>query len=159
MTRRPASLARWWGAAAIGLAGLAAAQPPAQTPAQPPAAEDTLAAIMAFDTDGDGRLTALELPARFQGIRNRADPDRRGFATRDELRAALRAQAADVGGRGFRGPDPGMLVEMLLRFDADGDGRLARDELAAAAAVLAGPGGPPPAAPVPPPAGDRRAPQ
>jgi Ca2+-binding EF-hand superfamily protein len=155
MLRPSPSLARWWGAVAIGFAGIAVAQPPAP--------EETLEAIMAFDADGDGRLTALELPARFQRIRNRADADRRGFATRDGLLAALRSRDEEGrsrdGGVGFRGPDPGMLVEMLLRFDADGDGRLSRDELAAAAAVLVGPGGPPSAAPVAPPPGERRAPQ
>lgn len=50
--------------------------------------------MMAFDKNGDGKLSAEELPERMRGIVARADTDKDGFASRDELTKALASQGA-----------------------------------------------------------------
>ena len=49
---------------------------------------------MAFDANGDGKLSKAELPERFQGIFDRADENNDGFLTADEIRKVAAAQAA-----------------------------------------------------------------
>jgi len=115
------------------------------------AAEEMVARLMEFDENKDGKVSAAELPARMQGILTRADTDKDGFANRDELLAAARAQGQGEGrreggrgegerggDRGFRGGDPAAFVERMFQFDADKDGRLSREELTAMAAQLPG---------------------
>ena len=50
--------------------------------------------MMAFDKNGDGKLSTEELPERMRGIVARADTDKDGFASRDELTKALAVQSA-----------------------------------------------------------------
>ena len=56
--------------------------------------------MMAFDKNGDGKLSAEELPERMRGVVARADANKDGFATRDELTKALAAQGAGRPGGG-----------------------------------------------------------
>ena len=118
--------------------------------------EDTVKALMAFDANGDGKLSRSELPERFQGIFDRGDEDKDGFLTADEIRKVAAAQAAPAGpggrGEGPRGEinfirmDPILAAvdsngdgiisageirnapESIRKLDKDGDGRVTRDE-------------------------------
>src|SRR5580693_7913060 len=67
--------------------------------------EDTVKTLMAFDANGDGKLSRSELPERFQGIFDRADLNKDGFLTPDEIRkmAAAQAPPPEPEGRGGRG--------------------------------------------------------
>ena len=47
--------------------------------------EDLADTFMAFDTDGDGRLLRAEVPQRWWGIFERADSNRDGILTREEI--------------------------------------------------------------------------
>ena len=92
-----------------------AAHPAALDPA---ALHDHLFAEL--DADGDGALTASELHAHHREMFARADRDHDGRLARAELQAAP-----------FPGP---MLADHLDQLDADGDGALTHDEIAAAMA-------------------------
>ena len=67
--------------------------------------EDTVKTLMAFDANGDGKLSRSELPERFQGLFDRADLNKDGFLTPDEIRkmAAAQAPPPEPEGRGGRG--------------------------------------------------------
>ena len=126
------------------------------------AAEELVTRFVEYGENHDGKVSAAELPARMQGILMRADADKDGCATRDELLAMARTQSqgdgrreggrAD-GGRGergeidraFRGGNAAALIDRMIQdFDVDTDGKLSRDELARfASQVPMGSGGPP----------------
>lgn len=63
---------------------------------------EAVARLMANDKNGDGKLSADEMPERMKGIVARADADKDGFATKEEITQALNAQG---GGRGPGGPE------------------------------------------------------
>ncbi len=95
------------------------------------------------DKDKDGKLSKAEVPERMQGIFTRADADKDGFATKEELLKGM----AEGGGRGFGGGagpggpgggvggppggfgNPGAFLDRMFEFDADKDGKLSREEL------------------------------
>jgi hypothetical protein len=114
-----------------------------EPPAAPPTADDLAATLMAFDRNHDGKLTKDEVPARFQGLFERADANHDGVLTADEIKAAAASQPqpADGGGGGGRrgeggregGPPRDPLFSAL---DLNGDGTLSADEIAAAPASL-----------------------
>lgn len=121
---------------------------------------ELVARLMEQDKNGDGKLSKDELPERMQRILERADTNRDGFATLDELNKMANDSAGrggegrggegrgrpegrgegrmGEGGRGGMGMfgNPVAFVERLFELDADKDGKLSRDELAKIADVL-----------------------
>jgi Ca2+-binding EF-hand superfamily protein len=99
--------------------------------------------LMAFDANGDGKLSRSELPERFQGLFTRGDTNGDGFLTPDEIRKMAAAQAPPPesvrpGGRGPEGrPGEGPRGNMnfirmdpiLAAIDSNGDGILSADEI------------------------------
>ena len=59
-----------------------------------PTTDDMVKTLMAFDKNGDGQLTRDELPERMQGLFDRADADKNGVLTADEIRKSAQAAAA-----------------------------------------------------------------
>jgi hypothetical protein len=63
------------------------------------APDDLADTLMAFDRNTDGRLERTEVPERFQGLFDRADANKDGVLTRDELRQSA-ASNEDARGEG-----------------------------------------------------------
>ena len=110
--------------------------------------EENVKTLMAFDANADGKLAKAELPERMQGIFDRADENKDGFLTADEIRKFASAQAgngqsAGPGGRGDRegGPREGFgramnfirMDPVLAAIDTNSDGTLSAEELRTAA--------------------------
>jgi Ca2+-binding EF-hand superfamily protein len=116
--------------------------------------EETVKTLMAFDANGDGKLSRSELPERFQGIFDRGDENHDGFLTPDEIRKVATAQAAPPesagpgrggreggreGGRGEGGRGPTNFIRMdpvLAAIDTDGDGVLSPEEIRKSPAAI-----------------------
>lgn len=100
---------------------------------------ETVSMLMSFDENGDGKLSRSELPERFQGIFDRADENKDGFLTPEEIRKTLAAQAAppDSPRQGGRGGRDGRRGEMnfirmdpvLAAIDTNGDGIISAEEI------------------------------
>jgi Ca2+-binding EF-hand superfamily protein len=115
-----------------------------------PSADEMVKMLMAFDKNGDGQLTRDEVPERMAGLFDRADADKNGILTVEEIRKAAQATAAPARGRGERpegfrggrgGPEGGppsfmRLDPILAALDTNGDGEISAEELAAAASAL-----------------------
>ncbi len=114
-----------------------------------PTADDMVKALMAFDKNGDGQLTRDELPERMQGLFDRADSDKNGILTADEIRKSAQATAGPAargGGEGRRGegreggrgegPRFMRLDPILAALDTDSDGEISAAEIAAAPTAL-----------------------
>jgi Ca2+-binding EF-hand superfamily protein len=108
-----------------------------------PASDDDLTeTLMAFDRNGDGKLTRAEVPERFQGIFDRADANKDGELTPAELKQSAATQtpsSTPERGRGDgegrregrearRGGPFGGVDPLLAAIDRNGDGRLSADE-------------------------------
>lgn len=77
--------------------------------------EELVTRLMQFDKNGDGKLAKDELPERMQGLLDRADTDKDGFLSKDEIR-----KSAESRGRGGEGRPRG---ERSDRRDEDGGQR------------------------------------
>jgi hypothetical protein len=89
----------------FGLLTFAAAQQPKDGKAPPPASKDLVARMMAFDKNKDGKLSKDEITdRRLLRLFDRADADKDGVVTKEEL-TALAAHMAedDTAGGGRRG--------------------------------------------------------
>ena len=109
--------------------------------------------LMSFDKNGDGKLTRAEVPERMQGLFDRADADKDGALSADELKQSAAAQSRPSRRDGWRGRqsrragrrrtsrrtrgegeagDP-----LVLALDTNKDGAIAADEIAGAVRSLA----------------------
>ena len=101
---------------------------------------EMLKRLMQMDEDGDGKLSNKEIPERLQGFLERADQNKDGFATRDEL-AVLAARVAGFNGNspaarqggataGTQLRDPKQaFARMFEQRDLNKDGKLSADEM------------------------------
>lgn len=90
--------------------------------------EQTVKWIMAFDANGDGKVSRAELPERLKSMIDRADTDKDGFLSPEEIRVKAFADL-DVP------PDPRPdLVTAAL--DLNHDGVISADEIAQAPVSL-----------------------
>ena len=101
--------------------------------------------IMQNDKNGDGKLTAREIPDHLKPMLDGADQDGDRKIDRAELTAALENMRnrfpggpGPWGPGGFQGPggqafDPDQMTGQLMQNDRNGDGRLTADELPPAA--------------------------
>jgi Ca2+-binding EF-hand superfamily protein len=74
------------------------------------AAPDTntiLGRFMVFDENKDGKLSREELPQRLHSLLTRADVNKDGVATQEEITALLKKEAAGAGQGGTRGGERG----------------------------------------------------
>jgi Ca2+-binding EF-hand superfamily protein len=113
-----------------------------------PSADDLVNTLMAFDKNGDKKLSKEEVPERMQGLFARADADHDGVLTADEIRKSAQSTSAPAGGgeregrvegRGGRGGEPPNFMKIdpiFAAVDADGDGEISAAELANAPAAL-----------------------
>jgi Ca2+-binding EF-hand superfamily protein len=108
--------------------------------ASAPAADEMVKTLMAFDKNGDGKLTRDELPERMQGLFDRADTDKDGVLTGEEIRKAAQAAGAPASREreGRRGSDRSFfrLDPILAALDTNGDSEISAAEIAAAPTAL-----------------------
>ncbi len=98
--------------------------------------DETVKRLMAYDANGDGKLTKAELPERMQGIFDRADENHDGVLTGAEIRKYAAAQAPPPQserreGREGRGGQMNFIRmdPVLAAIDANGDGVISAEEL------------------------------
>ncbi|SNT19180.1 Ca2+-binding protein, EF-hand superfamily [Granulicella rosea] len=94
-----------------------------------------VARLMVLDKNGDGVLTADELPERLGGMMARLDANHDGRITPDEVRASATKQGGPAGRR-LTGAGATRMDPVLNAIDADHDGVLSAAEIANAAAAL-----------------------
>ncbi len=105
-------------------------------PGRPPAEDDMLKTLMAFDKDGDGKLSKAELPERMQGMLARGDKDGDGFLTTAELQAMTRPRQQEGENHGPRGGGMMRMDPVLAAIDADKNGIISAAELKNAVTAL-----------------------
>jgi len=96
-----------------------------------PGADRVKALIAEMDADGDGTITAGEVPEKHQAVFSklleRADRDEDGQLDRREMAYSGRILAMLTGGGGKRGAAAAMMI--FQRLDANGDGKLEESEV------------------------------
>src|SRR5262249_4297625 len=103
--------------ACLAAVSLATAQRPEGAARKSAAGGDLTAGMMRFDKDGDGKLTREEVTdARLRRLFDRADADKDGVVTKDELNALAAREPAGGGGFGPPGGPGG--------FGPPGGGRM-----------------------------------
>jgi collagen type III alpha len=95
--------------------------------------------LMQADANGDGKISKEEAPERLAANFDAADQNGDGFWDKSDLseiaarfggrRGGDRGQGPPPGGPGGMGGSPEEFVDRLFRLDADGDGKLTREEL------------------------------
>ena len=100
--------------------------------------------MMGMDRNGDGKLSKSEVGERMQGLITRADRDKDGFVTREELVGMSGGRGVDPRGvdprggdprggereAGRQGGDPGeFFARMFEQRDKNEDGKLSPDEM------------------------------
>lgn len=91
--------------------------------------------MLAMDANGDGRLSADELPERMKPMLERSDANKDGFLDRGELQAIAAqrlpqpGQGGPEGGRPPGGNPGEFFGQMMERADQNKDGKLSGDEL------------------------------
>jgi len=122
--------------------------------------EDFVGRLLEMDRNKDGKLSKDEVPERMQPLFARADSDKDGVITKEELakvalgegrseregrgpegreggRGPLGGQGGlGIGGFGFGPPNASELVNRLFELDTDKDQKLSRDELGKIAEVM-----------------------
>ncbi len=101
-----------------------------------PTADEMVQTLMAFDKNGDGQLTRDELPERMHGLFERADTDKNGALTADEIRKSAQAAAAPAARGGGGEPNFMRLDPILAALDTNSDGEISAGEIAAATQSL-----------------------
>jgi hypothetical protein len=116
--------------AGLVLAGASLAQPPGLkegppngiAPAAPLGVDDVVERIMAFDRNGDGKVTRDELPERMHHLIELGDLNRDGALDREEIRKLAARMVAAPGGFGAGGPVRGFGGGGQIRLDGAGPG-------------------------------------
>ncbi len=107
--------------------------------------DEMVKTLLGFDKNGDGQISKEELPERMQGMFDRADANKDGFLTKEELtkvsaQTGRRDGGGDRGGRGEgpRGGPQGMRPDAIFAaLDTDNSGTISASEIKAASASLA----------------------
>ena len=81
---------------------------------------DAVKTLMAFDRDGDGKLSRSELPERLQGLFDRADANRDGSLTGEEIRKLAASQGPPVGRCDGEHRERGSRIDARRNGDRDG---------------------------------------
>ena len=97
--------------------------------------DETVQRLMSLDKNNDGVLTTNEVPERLQGLFTRADSNRDGKLTPDEIRASAATQAGP-NGRAQRTGEATRMDPVLSAIDTNHDGVLSAAEIAAAPTTL-----------------------
>lgn len=95
--------------------------------------------LMQADSNNDGKISKEEAPERLAPNFDQADQNGDGFLDKEDLsemaarfggrRGGDGGQGPPPSGPGGRGGSPEEFVDRLFRLDADGDGKLTREEL------------------------------
>ncbi len=109
---------------------------------RPPEASEMVKALMAFDADGDGRLSNQEVPERMWGLFERADTDKDGVLTAAELTKLAESEVTRVTaegsreGRGGRGQRRMRMDPVMAALDTNHDGMISPSEIRNSVAAL-----------------------
>ena len=99
-------------------------------PGAPLGEDPQIAQLMANDKNGDGKLTANEVPREMVPLLRGVDQNADGEITREELVVAMANMRNQFDGGPWRGAgNANQATGQFLRFDKNGDGQLTEGEL------------------------------